>query len=33
MQAALGSEEGKATAADYGQIAPPGSRMYVATVD
>lgn len=33
MQAALASDEGKATAADYQQIAPPGSRMFVATVD
>jgi uncharacterized protein (TIGR02118 family) len=33
MQAAFGSEEGKATAADYGAIAPPGSRMFVIAVD
>ena len=33
MQAALGSDEGKATAADYRQIAPAGSRMFVAAVD
>lgn len=33
LQAALGSDEGKATAGDYGRIAPPGSRMYIATVD
>jgi uncharacterized protein (TIGR02118 family) len=33
MQAALGSDEGKATAADYQQIAPSGSRMFVASVD
>jgi uncharacterized protein (TIGR02118 family) len=33
MQSALGSEQGKATAADYQQIAPPGSRMFVAAVD
>jgi uncharacterized protein (TIGR02118 family) len=33
LQAALGSDEGKATAADYQQIAPPGSRMFVAEVD
>jgi uncharacterized protein (TIGR02118 family) len=33
LQAALGSEQGKATAADYQQIAPPGSRMFVADVD
>jgi uncharacterized protein (TIGR02118 family) len=29
----FGSAEGGATAADYGQIAPPGSRMYVQVVD
>jgi uncharacterized protein (TIGR02118 family) len=33
LQTALGSEEGRATAQDYGQIAPPGSRMFVAAVD
>lgn len=33
LDAALGSEEGQATAADYGAIAPPGSRMFVADVD
>jgi uncharacterized protein (TIGR02118 family) len=33
LQAALGSDEGKATAADYQEIAPAGSRMYVAAVD
>jgi len=33
MNAAFGSPEGKATAKDYGQIAPPGSRMFVAEVD
>jgi uncharacterized protein (TIGR02118 family) len=33
MNAAFGSPEGAATAADYGQIAPPGSRMFVVTVD
>ena len=33
LEAALGSDEGRATAADYQQIAPPGSRMFVATVD
>lgn len=32
LGAALASEEGKATAADYGAIAPPGSRMFVAAV-
>jgi uncharacterized protein (TIGR02118 family) len=30
---ALGTDEGKATAADYGQIAPPGSRMFIAALD
>jgi uncharacterized protein (TIGR02118 family) len=33
LNAALGSDEGKATAADYQQIAPPGSRMFIAAVD
>lgn len=33
MDAAFGSPEGSATAADYGQIAPPGSRMFVVAVD
>lgn len=33
FEAALGSEEGKATAADYQRIAPAGSRMFVAAVD
>ena len=33
LQAGVGSDEGKATAADYQQIAPPGSRMFVAAVD
>src|SRR5690242_19311331 len=33
LQAGLASGEGKATAADYGAIAPPGSRMLVAAVD
>jgi uncharacterized protein (TIGR02118 family) len=33
MQAAFGSPEGGATAKDYGDIAPPGSRMFVAAVD
>ncbi|MEO9139897.1 MAG: EthD family reductase [Jatrophihabitans sp.] len=33
LQAALGSDEGKATAADFGQIAPPGSRMFVSVLD
>jgi uncharacterized protein (TIGR02118 family) len=33
MGAAFGSPEGTATAADYGKIAPPGSRMFVEVVD
>jgi hypothetical protein len=33
MDAAFGSAEGGATATDYGQIAPPGSRMFVVAVD
>jgi uncharacterized protein (TIGR02118 family) len=33
MNAAFGSPEGAETAADYGQIAPPGSRMLVEVVD
>ena len=33
LEAALGSAEGQATAGDYGQIAPPGSRMFIAAVD
>ncbi|MGN6609011.1 MAG: EthD family reductase [Jatrophihabitans sp.] len=33
LQAALGSAEGQATAGDYQQIAPPGSRMFIAAVD
>jgi len=33
MTAAFGSDEGKATAADYQQIAPPGSRMFIETLD
>jgi uncharacterized protein (TIGR02118 family) len=33
LQAALATDEGKATAGDYQKIAPPGSRMYVAAVD
>ena len=33
LGAALGSDEGKATAADYQQIAPPGSRMFVKALD
>jgi uncharacterized protein (TIGR02118 family) len=33
MNAAFGSAEGAETAADYGQIAPPGSRMLIQVVD
>jgi uncharacterized protein (TIGR02118 family) len=33
LQAAFGCAEGQATAADYQQIAPPGSRMFVVPVD
>jgi uncharacterized protein (TIGR02118 family) len=33
MEAALGSPEGVETAKDYGQIAPPGSRLLVAVID
>lgn len=33
LQAAFASDEGRATAADYQQIAPPGSRMFTETVD
>lgn len=33
MEAAFGSDAGKATARDYQQIAPPGSRMFVAVAD
>jgi uncharacterized protein (TIGR02118 family) len=33
LQAGIASDEGKATAADYQQIAPAGSRMFIATVD
>ena len=33
LQAGVASEEGQATAADFGAIAPPGSRMFVAAVD
>lgn len=33
MDAAFASPEGQATAADYGKIAPPGSRMFVETID
>ena len=33
LGAAFSSAEGKATAADYQKIAPPGSRMFVASLD
>lgn len=33
MDAAFSSPEGRATAADYGAIAPPGSRMFVEQVE
>lgn len=33
MNAAFGSPEGSATAADYAAIAPPGSRMLVEQID
>jgi uncharacterized protein (TIGR02118 family) len=33
LEASFGSDAGKATAADYRQIAPPGSRMFIQTVD
>lgn len=33
LNAAFASQEGAATAADYQQIAPPGSRMFVEVVD
>lgn len=33
LQAAFGSDEGKAVAADYRSIAPAGSRLLVAAVD
>ena len=33
MSAGFGSAQGQATAADFGAIAPPGSRMFVANVD
>ena len=33
IEAAFASEEGQATAADYQQIAPPGSRMFLKTLD
>jgi uncharacterized protein (TIGR02118 family) len=33
LDAAFASPEGAATAADYQQIAPPGSRMFVEVLD
>lgn len=33
LGAAFGSEEGQATAADYGKIAPAGSRMFIVNED
>ncbi|HEX3705995.1 MAG TPA: EthD family reductase, partial [Mycobacteriales bacterium] len=33
LEAALGSDAGAATVSDYGQIAPPGSRIFIAAVD
>lgn len=33
LGAAMGSDEGKATAEDYASIAPAGSRMFIAEVD
>jgi uncharacterized protein (TIGR02118 family) len=33
MQAAFATDEAKATTTDFQQIAPPGSRMFVQTVD
>jgi uncharacterized protein (TIGR02118 family) len=33
LGAAFGTAEGQATAADYQQIAPPGSRMFVEALD
>jgi uncharacterized protein (TIGR02118 family) len=33
MDGAFGSPEGAATAQDYGQIAPPGSRMLIEVID
>ena len=33
LNAGMGSEPGKAVATDYAKIAPPGSRLFVATVD
>ncbi len=33
LEAGLASEEGAAAAGDYQRIAPPGSRMFIASVD
>jgi uncharacterized protein (TIGR02118 family) len=33
LQAAFASSEGQATAADYQEIAPPGSRMFIENID
>ena len=33
LDAAFDSDQGKAAAADYQQIAPPGSRMFVEAID
>lgn len=33
LEAALATEQGKATAVDFQAIAPPGSRMFVAALD
>ncbi len=33
LEAALATDEGKQTAGDYQEIAPPGSRMFVVAVD
>jgi uncharacterized protein (TIGR02118 family) len=33
MDAGFGCSEGGATAQDYGQIAPPGSRMFIQVID
>ncbi|HEY3035020.1 MAG TPA: EthD family reductase [Streptosporangiaceae bacterium] len=32
MDAGIASDQGKATAADYAKIAPPGSRMFVESL-
>jgi uncharacterized protein (TIGR02118 family) len=33
LNAGTGSEQGKAVAADYAKIAPPGSRLFITAVD